>query len=330
MRPHRRFAGLRARNILLAALAVTTVFATSGTYGADYPVRPIRLIVAYPAGGNADLIARIIAQKMLEGLGQRLVVDNRGGAGGIIGESIAAKSEPDGYTILFVSLSHAVNPALHKKLPYDTINDFVPVALAASVPNVLVVHTSVRASSVPELIALAKANPGQLNYAASLGTSLHVSGELFKSMAGVDIVTVFYKSGGLAATDLEAGRVQMAFSAVTTAMSLVEGGRLRALAITSAKRSPALPALPAMSEFLPGYELTGWLGILAPSGTPPAIVARLNSEIVKAVRTRDVQERLRSRGADPVSSTPEEFSGFVKSEVAKMAQLLSRAGIRPK
>jgi tripartite-type tricarboxylate transporter receptor subunit TctC len=271
-------------------------------------------------------MARTVAQILTDRGGQQVVVDNRGGAGGMIGSSIAVMAEPDGYTILYVSISHAVNPGLHKKMPYDTIKDFSPITLAVSVPNVLVVHKSVPVKSVPELIAYAKQNPGKLNYAASLGTSLHVSGELFKAETGVEIERVFYKSGGLAMADLEAGRVQMSFSVITTALRLVKGGRVRALAVTSAKRSPIWPDLPALSEFVPGYEFTGWAGILAPAGTPKAIIAKLNGDIVAGLHTEATEKRLLSRGAQPIGSTPEEFRKFISSEVKRMSVLLARAG----
>lgn len=315
-------------------LFLLMLFGTGATFltnasGADYPVKPIRVVVAYPAGGNADFIARTVAQKLTDRIGQQVVVDNRGGAGGIIGSSIVARAEPDGYTLLYVSISHAVNPSLHKKLPYDTNKDFSPIALVASVPNLLVIHPSVAVKSVTELIAYAKANPGKLNYAASLGTSLHVAGELFKATAHVDITRVFYKSGGIAVADLQAGRVQMSFLAMSTGLALARTGKIRPLAVTSAKRSRLAPDLPAISEFLPGYAFTGWAGILAPIGTPKAIIAKLNKEIVGGLQAEDTQKRLLSRGAEPEGSTPEEFQKFILSEVKKMSDLLSRADIEP-
>lgn len=312
----------------LMLFGASTAFLTQAS-GADYPQKPIRLVVAYPAGGNADFIARTVAEGLTERIGQQVVADNRGGAGGIIGSSIVAKAQPDGYTLLYVSTSHAVNPSLHKKLPYDTIKAFEPIALVASVPNYLVVHPSVPVKSVPELIAYAKANPGKLNYAASLGTSLHVAGELFKAIADVDITRVFYKSGGIASADLQAGRVHMSFLAMSTGLNLVRAGRVRGLAVTSAKRSRLAPDVPAISEFLPGYAFTGWAGILAPAGTPQPIIARLNKEIVSSLNAEDTQKRLLSRGAEPEGSTPEEFRKFIASEVKRMSDLLSRAGIKP-
>ncbi len=300
----------------------------SAGYAENYPTRPVRFIVAFPPSGNADLMARLVGQKLTDALGRPFVIDNRGGAGGVVAEELAARSAADGYTILLVSLAHVVNPNLNKKLPYDPMKDFTPVSLVASVPNVLVVHKSLNARSVPELIALAKAKPGELNYASSHATSLHLAGELFKAMTGVDIVNINYKSGGLAVPDLESGRVQMAFSVITTALSMVKTGRMRALAVTSAKRSAVMPELPAISEFVPGYELTGWQGILAPAGTPRAVVSRLSESIVKIMRMPDVREKLTGMGAAPVGTTPEEFAAFRKSEFAKLAKLVSKAGIR--
>lgn len=305
-------------------IAAGLLFLGVSARSAAYPEKPVRLIVAYPAGGSADSIARVIGQKLSDALQQTFVIDNRGGAGGVIGEELAARAAPDGHTLLAISISHVVNPLLHPKLAYDPMKDLAPVSLMVAVPNVLVVHASVGVKSVPELIALAKSKPGQLNYASSVGTSLHLAGELFKAMAGVDIVAVNFKGGGLAAADLQAGRVQMSFSVFQTGAALVKTGRLHALAITSAKRSPLLPDVPAIAEFVPGYELTGWLGILAPAGVAPGIVNKLSSEIAAVVRTPDTQSRLLALGADVIGSTPAQFADFRKAEFAKVARLLSR------
>ncbi|MGZ9067127.1 MAG: Bug family tripartite tricarboxylate transporter substrate binding protein [Burkholderiales bacterium] len=300
-----------------------------GAYADTYPSKPVRFVVAFPPGGNADLVARLVGQKLSEALGRTFVIDNRGGAGGVIAEEVTSRSAGDGYTILLVSLAHVVNPTLNKKLAYDPLRDLIPVSLVASVPNVLVVHRSLPAQSVPELIALAKSKPGALNYASSHATSLHMAGELFKAMAGVDIVNVNYKSGGLAVPDLESGRVEMAFSVMTTAVQMLKNGRVRALGVTSAKRSLVLPELPAIAEFVPGYELTGWQAILAPAGTPPAIVNTLSGEIAKIMRAPDVRARLGSLGADPIGSTAEEFTAFRKTEFAKITRLAAKAGLKP-
>ena len=310
------------------ALAGALCAIATAAYANDYPSRPVRFIVATPAGGNVDLMARIVGQKLGDALGRSFVIDNRGGAGGVIGEEAAARSNPDGHTLLFVSMAHVVNPQLNRKLAYDAMKDLTPVSLVVSVPNVLVVNRALPAQSVPELIALAKAKPGALNYAASHATTLHLSGELFKAMAGVNIVAINYKSGALAVPDVESGRVQMVFSVMTTALTVLKQGRVRALAVTSAKRSEVMPDLPALSEFVPGYEVTGWQGILAPAGTPRAIVTRLADETVKIMRMPDVRSKLLAMGADPLGSTPEEFAAFRKAEYARMAKLVAKAGIK--
>lgn len=293
-----------------------------------YPEKPVRFIVAYPAGGSADLIARVIGQRLADALQQPFVIDNRGGAGGMIGEELAARSTPDGYTVVLASISHVVNPFINPTLGYDPLKDLLPVSLLVSVPNVLVVHNTLAVKSVPELITLAKSKPGQLNYASSVGTSLHLAGELFKAMTGVNIVAVNFKGGGLAAADLQTGRVQLSFSVFQTGMSLIKSGRLHALAITSAKRSALLPEVPAIAEFVPGYELTGWLGMLAPVGTPAPIVNKLSGEISAVLRTPEAQGRLLALGADTIGSTPEQFANFRKAEFAKIGKLLFRINIK--
>lgn len=304
------------------------VLCGAGGLASAYPDKPVRFIVAFPPGGNADLVARLVGQKLSDSFKQAFVIDNRGGAGGVIGEEVTAKSAPDGYTILLVSLAHVVNPYLNERLSYDPVKDLMPVSLVASVPNVLVVHNSVTAKTVPELIALAKSKPGQLNYVASMGTSLHIAGELFNAMAGVNIVAVNYRSGGLAVPDLEAGRVHMSFSVITTAMSMMKSGRVRLLAVTSAKRSMVLPDLPAVAEFVPGYETTGWQGILAPARTPAAIVERLSREIKAVISTPEMQARLVGLGADPVGSTPEQFATFRRNEFARITGLMKQNGLK--
>jgi len=316
-------------NAQRTALAATCLGVGLACHAAAWPDKPVRVIVAFPAGGNADLIGRLVSQGLTTSLGRNFIIDNRGGAGGVVAEEITAKSAPDGYTMLLVSITHVVNPGLHKKLAFDPQKDFTPVSLVASVPNVLVVHASVNVKSVPELIALAKAKPGQLNYASSQGTSLHICGELFKTMAGVDITNVNYRSGGLAVPDLESGRVQMAFSSISTALAMMKTGRIRALAVTSAQRSQVAPDLPAIAEFVPGYQMTGWLGILVPAGTPSAIVNRLSQEIAKTVRESGIQQRLLAIGADPVGSSPEEFARFRQAEFKKLSELMAGAGIKP-
>jgi tripartite-type tricarboxylate transporter receptor subunit TctC len=310
------------------AVALIATLTCASAMAAQYPLRPVRMVVASPAGAHADQVARLIGNKLFESLGKQFVVDNRGGAGGIVGEELVARSQPDGHTLLLSSLSHVVNPFLNDKLPYQPLKDLATVSHVVSVPNVLLVHQSVSAKTVPELIALAKAKPGELNFAASQGTSLHLAGELFRTMAGVDIVRVNYKSGGLAYPDIEAGRVQMAFSVITGAIASVKGGRTRMIAVTSAKRSPVLPDLPAVAESVPGFELVGWQGIFVPAGTPRPIVQLLSTEIMKIMRLPDVMEKLISGGAHPVGTTPEAFEAFRQAEYQKYSKLLPRTAIK--
>jgi len=310
---------------MYAALFTLTV---SAAHAAAYPQKPVRFLVPYPAGGNADLMARIVAQKLSDYTGQSFVTDNRGGAGGVIGEELGARSPADGYTIVLVSTGHTLNPAMGKKLPYDPLKDFVPVSLLNSVPSVLVVHNSVNAKTLPEFIALAKSRPGELNSIFSMGTTLHVAIELFKNMTGVNIVNVTYKSGALGISDLEAGRVQMSFAVTTTAAALLKSGRIRALAVTSAKRSPAMPDVPAMAEFLPGFDVVGWQGIVAPTGTPRPIIDILSRNIAKAMHAPDVQKRLTAMGSDAIGSTPDEFERFRVAEFKKLSKLLAQTGMK--
>ena len=316
--------------LVSVAVLITSMACAPLIRAADnYPSKPVRFIVAFPAGGNVDLMGRLAAQKLTDGLGRPFVVDNRGGAGGAIAEEIVARATPDGYTLLMVSLAHTVTPAMNKQLSYNPARDLAPVSLVVSVPNVLVVNKSVNVQSVADLVKLAKARPGELNYASSHATTLHLAGELFKSMTGTDIVNVTYKSGGLAVPDLESGRVQMCFSVITTAMTMLKNGRVRALAVTSAKRSSALPDLPAIAEFVPGYEITGWQGVLAPAGTASAIISTVSAELTRAMRSPDVRARLTAIGADPIGSTPAEFAVFRKAEFGRMNTLVAKAGIKP-
>jgi len=313
-------------NCIVATLLGLTL---STAHGAGYPEKPVRFIVPYPPGGNADLVARLIAGKLSQSTGQNYIIDNRGGAGGVIGEEVAARSAPDGYTVLLVSTGHTLNPAMGKKLPYDPLKDFAAVSLTNAVASVLVVHQSVPAKTLPEFIALAKSQPGKLNSVFSMGTTAHVALELFKTMAGVNIVPVTYKSGGLGALDLDAGRVHMSFAVMTTAVSIMKNGRVRALAVTSAKRSPAMPDVPAIAEFLPGYNVIGWQGIVVPVRTPRAIVDTLSRHIAKAMHAPDIAERLGGMGSDVIGSTPEEFERFRVEEYNSLVKLMAQAGIKP-
>ena len=296
----------------------------------DYPARPIRVVVPFPPGGGTDLMARTVVQKLGESLGATVVVDNRGGAGGTIGTDLVAKAPPDGYTLVVVSGSHAINPSLYPKLPYDSVRDFAPVTMLTSGPGLLVVHPSVPARTVKEFIALARSRPGQLHYAsAGIGTPPHLAGELFKTMTGADIVHVPYKGNGPAYTDLIGGHVSVMFPTIPTAIPHVRTGKLRALGVTTRSRTAIAPELPTLSESgVPGYDVSSWYGLLAPAGTPAAVVARLQREIAKVLRLPDISEKLTAQGLDLVGNTPEAFAGVIQSEIAKWAKVVKASGAK--
>ncbi len=313
--------------VLLAAALAPPCAAAQG-----YPAKAIRMIVPFPPGGPNDILGRVVAQKLTEQLGQQVVVDNRGGAGGIIGAELAARAVPDGYTLLLGgTASLSINPGLHRKLPYDPLMDFAPVSLVGTAPSILVTHPSLPVKAVRDVIALARARPGQLNFAsAGIGTPPHLAGELFKSMAGVDTVHVPYKGGGPALVDLIAGQVNMYFSGISAALPLVRDGKLRGIAVTSAKRTALMPDTPTIAESgLPGYEVGNWYAIVAPAATPKAIVMRLNHEIVTALAVQDVKKRFVELAADPLGSTPDELLQYNRSEISKWAQVIKSAGIKP-
>jgi tripartite-type tricarboxylate transporter receptor subunit TctC len=317
---------MRAILFLLSALLCTAAAAQS----AAYPTKPVRFIVPSAAGGGTDIIARAISLKLSETFGQQFVVDNRPGAGQMIGIELAAKSPPDGHTILMAASTLAINPVMYKKVPYDPVRDFAPITQAASLPNVLVVHPSLPVKSVAELIAYAKRRPGELNFAsAGIGTSPQMSIELLKSMAGIDMVHIPYKGTAPGVVDLLAGQVLVMAPNLLTALPHIKSGKLRALAVTSSKRSRALPDVPTVAESgLAGYDSTQWYGVLAPAGTPREIVSRLHEAIVHALRDDEVGKRLAADGAEAVGSTPEEFAAFIKSESEKWAKVATAAGIK--
>ena len=313
-----------------AFLAMTAV--VSGPLAAQtYPIKSVRIVAPFPAGGGTDLFARAIAQKLSATFGQQFIVDNRSGAGGMIGSDLVAKSPPDGYTLLITSSStHSINPHLMKKPLYDPLRDFTPIALIASAPNVLVVHPSLPAKSVKELIALAKARPGQLNYASNgTGTLSHLTGELFKLRAGVNLLHVPYKGGPPALIDLVAGQVTALFTAVPTAQPHIRSGRLRALAVTGAKRIEALPSAPAVAETIPGFESSQWWGFFAPAGFPVDLTARLNGEAEKALRDPEMKNRFAGEGAEAGGGTPADFGAFFKADYDKWRKVVAEAHIRP-
>lgn len=295
----------------------------------DYPSKPIRFIVPYVPGGNVDFIGRTVAQKLSEAFGQSVVVDNRPGGATNIGAEIVARAAPDGYTLLVGGTANTVNMTLYRRLSYDIVRDFAPVSLLTIVTNILVLHPSIPAKSVKELIALAKARPGELTYAsAGIASSTHLAAELFKMMAGVDILHVPYKGGGAAVTDLLGGRVSMYFGTMPSSLPHVRTGKLRALAVTSEKRSAGMPELPTIAESgLPGYGQSSWQGLMAPAATPRDIVARLQAGTTRVLGLRDMREKLASQGADVVGSSPEELAEFIKTDIAKSAKLVRRLGL---
>ncbi len=298
--------------------------------GTAYPNRPLRFIVPYAAGGNGDIVSRIIAQKLITQIGQQIVIDNRGGAGGNIGAELAARAAPDGYSIMLGTNTHVINMSLFAKLGYDIQRDFAPISLATSAPMVLILHPSLPAKTVKEFIALAKANPTKLNFGTGgSGSSAHVITELFKSMAGVQLTHVAYKGVAQATTDLIAGQIQVQFNSTSTALAHMQAGRVRALAVSTAARSSAAPGLPTIAESgLPGFDASIWQGVFAPAKTPADIVARLNREIVAVLGAADVKEQLRVQGLDTLPSTPEQFGTYVREEITKWAKVIKVSGAK--
>lgn len=323
------------RRVFLAAVSVFSLLAFAlgmiPAAEAAYPERPIRLIIPFPPGGNTDIIARAIGAELSKNLGVSVVIENRGGAGGMLGSEIVAKAPPDGYTIMMVSASHVINPSMQKRIPYDTINDFAGISMVADVPTVLIVHPSLQAKTLKELIAYAKSNPDKLNFASSgKGTVGHLSGELLKSMAEIKMVHVPYKGNGPAMIDLLAGYVQLLFSSMPSALPHIQTGAVRSIVMTGAKRSPAAPNIPTMAEAgLPGFEVSTGFGMFAPAKTPRPIIKRLHAEVVKSLQSAAVRQSLAGQGAEPVGSTPEEYDAFVRAEIAKWAKVCKDAGIQP-
>lgn len=317
-------------NKTAALLSLLLIAPLAPAAAQSYPARAVRIIVPFPAGGPTDIVTRLMAAKMTETLGQQVVVDNRGGAGGAIGTEQVAKSAPDGYTLVMGTIGGlAVAKSLNPKLGYDTLRDFAPITQSVSVTSVLVVHPSVPAKNVRELLALAQKSPGRLNYASSgNGTITHLAGELFKLMGKVNITHVPYKGGAPALVALVAGEVDMSYENSLIITPHVRSGKVKGLAVTSAKRSALLPDLPTIAETLPGYSASGWYGLLAPAATPKPVITRLHAEAVKALRAPDVVDKLSSHGAEPVASTPEEFTAFIRSETDKWAKLVKIANMR--
>jgi tripartite-type tricarboxylate transporter receptor subunit TctC len=295
-----------------------------------YPNKPIRLVLPYPPGGGTDVIARPIAQKLTESLGQQVIVDNRGGANGNIGMEFVAKSPADGYTLLFaLTAQYAINPSLYPKLSYDPVKDYAPISLLANAPYLLVVHPSVPAKSTAELIALMKARPGQLAYSSSgNGSGAHLAGEMLRSLARVQMTHVPYKGAGPAMPDLIAGQVQLSFVTYTAAGPHIKTGRLRALGVTTAKRSPTLPDLPAIAETVAGYDSAVWYGFAAPAGTPAEIVNKLNAEVLRVLAAPDFRSRITLEAVAPIGTSPDEFGSFMKSEIVRWAKVVRESGAK--
>jgi tripartite-type tricarboxylate transporter receptor subunit TctC len=316
----------------LALLAAGTALpANAQTPGASFPSRAVKLVVPFPPGGPLDIIGRAIAQKLTEAWGQPVVVDNRPGAGGNIGADIVAKSPPDGYTVVMGALStHAVNPSLFVKMPYDAVKDFAPITLVAITPNVLVVNPALPVNTVKELVAYARANPGKLSFGSgSNGSAGHLAGELFKVETGADIVHVPFKGGAPAMQSLLAGDTQLMFDNLANAMTQVKAGKLKALAVTTAERSKLAPELPTMAEVgLPGFDITTWFGLLAPAGTPGEVIAKWNADVVKILNSPEMRERLTAQGAEPAPTTPAQFAAFIQSELPKYARIVKASGAK--
>jgi tripartite-type tricarboxylate transporter receptor subunit TctC len=316
--------------VLSMVLLVSTM---DSSFAQTYPTKPIRIIVPFAPGGGSDILSRILGPKLTKSWGQSVIVDNRGGAGGIVGTEMVAKAPPDGYTLTMGYIgTHAINPSLYPKLSYDPVKDFAPVALVAAMPNILVVHPSLPVKSVQELIALAKSKPGELNYGSGgVGTAPHLAGELFNYMAGVKMVHIPYKGSGPALTELLGGHLSLMFNTMVQTTPHVKADKLRGLGVTSAKRSAAIPELPTIAESgLPGYEMVGWFGVLAPAGTPKEIVTKLNIEINKILNMPDVKELLVTLGSEPTGiTTPEQFGAFIKAEITKWAKVVKESGMKP-
>jgi tripartite-type tricarboxylate transporter receptor subunit TctC len=304
----------------------------AGAMAQQYPSRPVRFVVPFSPGGSTDTLARTMGTKLADALGEQVVVDNRPGGNGNIGMEIVAKSPPDGYTIVLGYIANlAIAPSLYAKMPYDPVKDFAPITQPASSPNVLTVHPSVQAKNLKELIALAKANPGKISFASTGVASVgHLTGELINNLAGIHMTHVPYKGSGQAVTDILGGHVQAMFSGFSSTIVHIKSGKLRALAVTGAQRSPALPEVPTIAEQgFPGVEATAWYGVLAPAGTPKPVISRLHGEFVKILRQPDVVHRLDGLGFEIVASTPEQFGAYIRSEIKKWAKVVKASGAKP-
>jgi tripartite-type tricarboxylate transporter receptor subunit TctC len=312
----------------IAVLALSTI---APLHAQQFPTRPVRLVVPYPAGGANDIVARLLAPKMSEQLGQNVVIDNRGGGNTIIGSEIVARAAPNGHTLLIIAAGHAINPSLYPKLPYDTARDFAPVVLVGDGAYVLVAHPAAGVATVADLIAAAKSRPGQMSYASSsTGNLTHLAGELFNALAGIRMLHVPYKGGNPAMTDLLGGRVAVFFSTVAVARPHLQSGKIRGLGVTTARRTQALPGMPTIAEAgLPGYEVSGWYGLVAPAATPKTAIVRLHAAAQFALRQDDIREKLLGVGVEVVESTTAQFGDKINAELAKWEKLVKPLGITP-
>jgi len=317
---------MKTKMLLALALAVQAGIAA----GQAYPTRPIRVVIGFPPGGGIDIVARTMSPRLSEDLRQPVVIDNRAGAGGVIGTDLVAKSAPDGHTVFFGTIGNlSINPLLHAKLPFDVARDFAPVTHVASVASLLMVHPSFPAKTAPDVIAAAKAKPGQIHFSSSgNGGTPHLAGELFNLMAGVKLTHVPYQGTSPALVAIVGGHVQVTFGALLTGLPLVKSGKLRGIATLGKARSPLLPELPTMHDTLPGYEVINWYGMVVPAATPRPVVARLHGAVVKVLNLPEVRDNLLAQGADPVGNAPSEFAAFMKSEAAKWHQVIKAAGIK--
>ena len=322
---------MHKRNLLLVMSCLLACWIPSVHAQQGYPLRPIRIVVPYLPGGSVDFVARIFSGKLSEAWGQQVIVDNRSGGGTNIGAELVARAAPDGYTLFMASAASSVNMTLFSNLSYDILRDFIPVSLLTTSPNILVLHPSLPVKSVSELVSLAKARPGELTYAsAGIGSSTHLAGELFKHMAKINLVHVPYRGGGGVLIDLLAGRVAIYFSTIPTVLPHVEAGKLRGIAVTSAVRSKLMPNLPTVAQAgVPGYETQAWNGLMAPAGTSPEIIRRLNEQAVRILGLRDVDEQITARGAEVVGSSPGKFTEFLKQDIERYAPVIRSSGMKP-
>jgi tripartite-type tricarboxylate transporter receptor subunit TctC len=316
--------------VRLIALVLCSIFVGAAGAQEAYPSRPVRFILPFPPGGGTDILGRVIAERLSASLGQPVVTENRGGAGGNVGAEAAAHSAPDGYTIVLVAPSLAISPSLYSKLNYDPVKDLAPIGLVATVPNVMITNPAVEAKNLQEFIALARSRPGAMNYGSGgAGTSNHLAGELFNIVTGAKLVHVPYKGVNLAMQGVLAGEIQLVFIGIPAALPHIKAGKLRPLALVAPQRSPALPEVPTVAEAgLKDFEVTTWYGIMTPAGTPRPIVSRLNAELVKIMHTPEVKERLAGMATDPLTSTPEEFAAYLKQEIAKWGDVVRKANLK--